>query len=170
MRDTTKGFDEAAAIAEACERLRWLTEEEQEKRKRPVHSWAIIHWDDPSAADPRDLYEAALGLAPELLAWAVDRPLDAHELALARKIIPVLRRGPPKKQKGQRGPRSRLLRDRHIAAVVAIICQHHRLKPYRNDTHRHLASEKTSGCLIIAKAAKLSERTVEEIYRKYGQH
>jgi len=166
VRDVAaKGRDKIAkaAVEEACRLLRRLA-----KPVRPVRSWAIVSWSSDAANDPRDEYEAAIDFVTVLLEQLLEQP-DADELLstfapVVRAVLPVLRRGPPKRK----GRRSNLTRDRCIAAVVTTICQRYGLRPYRNQENKR----EYNGCAIVAKALgrlgiKLTEETVRQIYMRH---
>jgi hypothetical protein len=169
---------EEAAIADACERLRPLTE--------PARAWAIISWGDPDA-DPRDKYEAAVEYVIALLdpakptssaqtetydsraQHAADTLLGAHASIVRKFVLPALRLGRVPERKG---PRSRLLRNRYIAAVVTAISQQYGLGRYHSGgTNKHACD----ACTIVAEAAKrlgiknLTRKTVMEIYKRHRQ-
>jgi hypothetical protein len=83
---TTKECDEAteAAIAEACVRLRLLAE--------PARSRSVVSWNDPNAADPRDLYEAAVEFVIALLMdKTADEFLGADAPIVRKAVLPALR-------------------------------------------------------------------------------
>jgi hypothetical protein len=176
VRDIITEEREEAAFAEACKLLQPL--------KKPARSWGVVSWTDPDAADPRDIYEAAVGFVIALLDPAIptssaqaetydsrarqaaDEFLGAHASIVRKVILPALRLGrPPKKS----GPRSILMRDRLIATVVTTICQQYRLKPYRNPQSKH----ECNGCAVVAAALKrlvlrpTAEKAVERIYAKH---
>jgi hypothetical protein len=162
VRDVITEEREEAALAEAYKLLEPLT--------KPVRSWAIVSWSSDAANDPRDEYEAAIDFVTVLLEQLLEQP-DADELLstfapVMRAILPVLRRGPPKRK----GRRSNLTRDRCIAAVVTTICRQHQLGPYRNPLSRH----EHNGCAIVAKALQrleinMTEETVRQIYMRHKQ-
>jgi hypothetical protein len=159
---TTEEREEAAeaALTDACEMLRPLT--------KPARSRAIVIWGDPDT-DPRDKYEAAIEFVIALLEQpAADGLLGAQASTVRENVLPALRLGRSPKQKG---PRSILMRDRCIAAVVTTICQQYELKPYRNPENKH----ENNGCSVVAKALtrlgikKMTDRGVMRIYSKYKQ-
>jgi hypothetical protein len=176
-----------AAVEDARKLLQPLTE----------HTRApVINWNDPGASDPRDLFECAVEYVIALLDPAPPPEAKTHDrrAQLAAKtydpraqqaadeflgiqapivrevILPALRLGltPPGK-----GPRrgGLLLRDRWIAAVVTIICQRHRLRPYEN-RYRISPRHRCSGCAIVAEALyglgiSLDESSIREIYTRH---
>jgi hypothetical protein len=174
VRDIITEEREEAAFAEACKLLQPL--------KKPARSWGVVSWTDPDAADPRDIYEAAVEFVIALLDPAIpagsaqaetydsrarraaDEFLGAHASIVRKVVLPALRLGRLPKRKG---PRGNLLRDRWIAAVVTTIG----LNPYRNPESKHTCN----GCSVVAKALDhlglrpTTEKAVERIYAKHKQ-
>jgi len=183
MRDPTVDASAAAedrrveeAIKEAQRLLGPLT-------KNPL-SWAIVGWHDPDARrNPKDEFYAARGLIHCLLDPDPKTCADARQAAdnflgalgvdaqIVREVVfPALRKGLPPKQSKKDLPRSLLLRDRWIAAVVDRICAQYRFNPTRNN-----ATERECACSIVARAAKrlgikrLGESQVATIWRQARQ-
>jgi hypothetical protein len=178
MRDLT-AKEREAAIADACKLLRPLT--------KPVRSWSVVHWDPDVfvSHDPRDVFEAAVEFVIALLDPAIptsttqaetydsraqhaaDELLGVHASIVRKVVLPALRTGRPPKRKG---PRSKLLWYRWVAAVVTTICQQHKLDPYRNPASEHTCN----GCSVVSEALKrlkigLAEKTVAAIYAEHRQ-
>jgi hypothetical protein len=150
----------------------------------PARTWAIIHWGDPDA-DPRDKYEAAVEYVIALLdpakptssaqtetydsraQHAADELLGTHASIVRKFVLPALRLGRKPERKGRR---RRPLRDPYIATVVTIICERHKLKPYRNQANKR----EHNGCAIVAKALgrlriDMTEETVRQIYMRHNK-
>jgi hypothetical protein len=188
VRNPTANADakREAAIAEACKLLEPLT--------KPARSWSIVNWNQAGSdrrTSRRDLHDAAVEFLIALLdpappddiqpetydprpQQAADEFLGVIAPIVRKAVLPALRLPPPPKRKGRRAPKRKgppgiLVRDRWIAAVVAKLCEEHKLDPYRNPLSEH----RCNGCSVVAEALKrlgigLSESSVRQIYAKHG--
>jgi hypothetical protein len=149
------------AVREIKQKKPWLFSEEQSQQFYRAHiemadieMLVVLAYDGNK--DAMDIVQAYTQGAREA---GTSIPRAVEEYALD-----YLAFGPPKRKRGP-DPKDTGLKYLTIALLVNTVHRDYGFPEYRNSDHRGEKTGPMSACLLVAEELKLSERTVEDIWR-----